>query len=71
MRCQHCRHIKHETYKRVTHGMYKIEKIFEHTCVPKKLRFTIRRALGTDKEATSVADCPSYYHKMCCTCPPN
>jgi hypothetical protein len=51
--------------------MYKIEKIFEHTCVPKKLRFTIRRALGTDKEATSVADCPSYYHKMCCTCPPN
>jgi hypothetical protein len=28
-------------------------------CVPKKLGFTIRRALGTDKETTSVTDCPS------------
>jgi hypothetical protein len=36
-----------------------IEKIFIHTCVPKNLRFTIRRALGTDKEAISVTDCPS------------
>jgi hypothetical protein len=29
------------------------------TRVPKKLRFTIRRALGTVKEATSVTDCQS------------
>ena len=58
MRCQHCRHIKHETYRRVTHGIPNIERIFEHTCVPKKLRFTIIRALGTDTEATSVTDYP-------------
>jgi len=69
-RCQHCKRIKHETYRRVTHGIHKIQKIFEHTCVPKKLRFTIRRAHGTDKEATCVADCPSNDHKMCYTCPP-
>jgi hypothetical protein len=59
VRYQHSRHIKHETYRRVTHGISNIEKVFEHTCVPKKLRFMIRRALWTDKEATSATDCPS------------
>jgi hypothetical protein len=38
---------------------YLIQRRFLNTCVPKKLKFTIRRALGIVKEATSVTDCTS------------